>query len=156
MTCSNYWSYNWTFQRNTVQNTAIKTLDVYSLPTSRTCLTQISSVSQDTEHFPHTFISPTCFMATCTTSTFHKFAVLLKPVNRLTQTITWKQTCSRNDTDIGLFLSVARWSSTASFLRNQSDFEFTLHNGNGEALTFQSHESENSYITYIIAIILPV
>jgi len=72
------------FQRNTVQNTAIKTLDVYSLPTSRTCLTQISSVSQDTEHFPHTFISPTCFVATCTTPIFHKFAVLLKPWIRVT------------------------------------------------------------------------
>jgi len=67
------------FQRNTVQKTTIKTLDVYSLPTSRTCLTQLSSVSQDTEHFPHSFIGPTCFVATCTTPIFQKVAVPLKP-----------------------------------------------------------------------------
>jgi hypothetical protein len=144
------------FQRNTVQNTAIKTLDVYNLPTSRTCLTQLSSVSQDTEHFPHTFVSPTCFMATCTTPVFHKVAVPLKPWFIVTQTITLKQACSMNDTDIGLFLSVARCSCTASFMCNQSDFEFTMHKGNGEALTFQSHESENLYTTYIIETILPV
>lgn len=144
------------FRRNTVQNTATKTLDVYSLPTSRTSLTQLSSVSQDTEHFPNTFISPTCFMATCTTPILHKVAVPLNPCFVVTQTITRKQACSMNDTDIGLFLYVSWCSCTASFLCNQSDFEFTIHNGNGEALTFQSHESENLYTTYIIATILPV
>ena len=61
-----------------------------------------------------------------------------------------------NDTDIGVFLSVARCSITASFQCNQSDFQFAIHNGNGEGLTFQLHESENSYTSYIIAIILPV
>jgi hypothetical protein len=152
-------------QRNTVQKTSIKALDGYSLPTSRTCLTQLSSVSQDPGHSPHIFNNQTLSLPLAQHQYFiNKVVVPLKPWIRMTQTITCicicmicacKQACSMNDTDIGLFFSIARCSSTDSFLRNQSRFEFTVHNGNGEAWTFQSHESQNLNMNYIITFILP-